>query len=277
MLLLILKLTLAPGLVAAVTLAARRWGPRVGGWLGGLPVVVGPILLALALERGEAFAARAAAGALLGLLSLSAFVLAYAWTARLTGWVPAIAAGWAATALTTIALDPWAPPLGVSLVAVVAGFALTTWALPRSEPAARTPPPRWDLPLRAGATAAIVLALTAMAGVLGPRLAGMLAAFPVLASVLAVFTHAQDGAGAAAGLLRGMVRGLVSFAVFCFVVALLVEPAGLGVAFVAATAAALVSHLAFGLEDRRRQNVQIVPAGLTHGPRAGDIHARTTL
>ena len=53
MLLLLLKLTLAPGLVAAVTLAGRRWGPRVAGWLGGLPVIVGPILLALAIVTGR--------------------------------------------------------------------------------------------------------------------------------------------------------------------------------------------------------------------------------
>ena len=39
--LLILKLLVAPGLVAAVTLAVRRWGPAVGGWLSGMPVVTG--------------------------------------------------------------------------------------------------------------------------------------------------------------------------------------------------------------------------------------------
>src|SRR3954465_294101 len=74
--LLVLKLTLAPGLVVATTRAGRRWGPRVAGWLGGLPVVVAPILLAITLEHGSAFGARAAAGALLGLLSLTFFILA---------------------------------------------------------------------------------------------------------------------------------------------------------------------------------------------------------
>src|SRR6059058_311910 len=63
--LLLLKLTLAPGLVAATTLAGRRWGPRMAGWLGGLPVVVAPILLAITLEHGRSFAARAAGGALI--------------------------------------------------------------------------------------------------------------------------------------------------------------------------------------------------------------------
>src|SRR3954453_9759146 len=75
--LLLLKLTLAPGLVTATTLAGRRWGPAMAGWLGGLAGGGGPILMALTLEHGRAFGARAAGGALLGLLSLTFFILAY--------------------------------------------------------------------------------------------------------------------------------------------------------------------------------------------------------
>ena len=242
----LLKLTLAPALVVAVTLAGRRWGPRVAGWLGGLPVIVGPILLAVAIEHGSAFAARAAAGALLGLLALCAFVLAYAWTARRTWWLPAVGAGWAATAAATAALDSWTPPPGLALAVVALGFVVTTLALPRAEPGARTPPPRWDLAMRAGATAAIVLVLTGLAGVLGAHLAGLLAAFPVLASVLAAFTHAQDGPEAAAGLLGGMVRGLGSFAAFCFVVTVAVEEGGVAATFLVAAAVALISHALLG-------------------------------
>jgi hypothetical protein len=70
----------------------------------------------------------------------------------------------------------------------------------------------------------------------------MLAAFPVLASVLAAFTHQQAGAGPAAEFLRGLVRGLLSFALFCFVVAVLLPGAGMAIAFGAATAAALGAH-----------------------------------
>ena len=208
MLLLALKLMLAPGLVVATTLAGRRWGAQVAGWLGGLPVVVGPILLAVTLERGIAFGADAAGGALLGLVSLSAFVLAYAWTAPATSWPVALAAGWSAFAVVTLLLDSQAPPPLVSLAAVCAAIALADLALPDvpDDPVAPPPPP-FDLGLRAVTTAAIVLTLTALAGVLGPKLSGMLAAFPVLASVLAGFTHRQVGprprsacsAGSAAG------------------------------------------------------------------------------
>ena len=243
MLVLALKLTLAPGLVAATTLAGRRWGPRVAGWLGGLPVVVGPILLALAVERGDAFAAEAAEGSLLGLLSLNAFVLAYAWAARRVSWLAALVAGWSAFAAATFVLDPLRVPAAAALVMVVAAFVLTEAGLPRSRGLEFEPrTPRFDLALRVVCTAALVLLLTGLAGVLGARLSGLLAAFPVLASVLAGFTHAQAGAAAAADFLRGMVRGLISFALFCFVVAVLLEGAGMAIAFGAATAAALAAH-----------------------------------
>ena len=62
MALLAVKVLLAPGFVVGASLAARRFGSRVGGVVGGLPVVAGPILLVYALEDGRVFAAGAAAG-----------------------------------------------------------------------------------------------------------------------------------------------------------------------------------------------------------------------
>ena len=46
---LLLKLVLVPGLIALVTVAGRRFGPRIGGWLNALPLVAGPVLFFLAL------------------------------------------------------------------------------------------------------------------------------------------------------------------------------------------------------------------------------------
>ena len=43
--LLLLKLVLAPLLVALATLVARRWGPKIGGVVVGLPLSTGPIFL----------------------------------------------------------------------------------------------------------------------------------------------------------------------------------------------------------------------------------------
>jgi len=56
-----LKLLLVPSFLILITLASKRWGPGVAGWLAGLPVSAGPILFIVALEQGHVFAASAAA------------------------------------------------------------------------------------------------------------------------------------------------------------------------------------------------------------------------
>ena len=77
-----LKVLLAPVLVALATLVARRHGPALGGWVSALPVIAGPVLLVFVVEHGADFAQRAARGTLMGLVSLSAFIVAYAHVAR---------------------------------------------------------------------------------------------------------------------------------------------------------------------------------------------------
>ena len=57
---LLLKLTIVPLFIALVTLAGKRWGTRLAGILGGLPVIAGPIVVILALEQGQAFGVQAA-------------------------------------------------------------------------------------------------------------------------------------------------------------------------------------------------------------------------
>jgi O-antigen/teichoic acid export membrane protein len=51
----VLKLVLTPLLIAAASLARRRWGHAVSGWLLGLPLTSGPVAFFLAIERGASF------------------------------------------------------------------------------------------------------------------------------------------------------------------------------------------------------------------------------
>src|SRR6202162_5346542 len=76
---LLLKLILTPLLLGGVTLAGRKFGPTVSGWLVGLPLTSGPVAFFLALEQGTTFAAHAALGTMLGVISLATFCLAYCW------------------------------------------------------------------------------------------------------------------------------------------------------------------------------------------------------
>jgi len=89
---------------------------------------------------------------------------------------------------------------------------------------------------------AFVIVLTGAAGVLGPQLSGLLAPFPVFATILAVFTQQFHGANAARLLLRGLISGVFSFAVFFLVIAGLIDRWGIVAAFVLATLAALTMH-----------------------------------
>jgi hypothetical protein len=238
-----LTLVVAPALVGASTLAARRWGQRLGGLVSAFPAIAFAVLLIDAHERGVEFAARAASATLLGLLTLGVFVVVFARAARRAGWRTSLLASWiavavAAAVLRTAELGPVAS-LAIATASLTAAF----FALPRATDQA--PPPlalRYELPLRMAATAGLVAALSAAAAELGPHVGGILTALPVLASILAVFTFAQHGAPALQDLLCGMVTGMAAFVVFCALVAVLVQPAGIAVAFGAAVAGALAAQ-----------------------------------
>ncbi len=238
---LLAKLLLAPLCVVAVSLAGRRWGVAVAGILGGLPVIAGPILLVLTLVHGRLFGAEAAAGTLLGLAALTLFVVAYGRTSEHLGPVPSLLAGWAAFLLGIALLRLLDLPPSVSLIFVGVGFAVGLALLPAlsEPPAVVITPPWWDLPARALAALALVIALTAASGALGPSLSGLLAPFPIVTSVLAVFIHAQGGPGQVRVLLRNFLIGFYGFAGFCFVLTVSLDSLSSPAAFSTALAAAL--------------------------------------
>jgi hypothetical protein len=248
------KLLLAPLCVLAVSLAGRRWGVAVAGILGGLPVVAGPILVVLTLVHGPSFGAEAAAGTLLGLAALTLFVVVYGRASERVGPLPSVLTGWAAFLLGVAFLQLLDPPLGVSLIVVAAGFAagLVLLPPPSARPAMVAAPPWWDLPARAFAALALVVALTAASGALGPRLSGLLAPFPIITSVLAVFTHAHGGFGQVRVLLRNFLVGFYGFATFCFVLASCLDSLSGSAAFSAALAAALAVQAMIFLFNSRR-------------------------
>jgi hypothetical protein len=205
--------------------------------MSAFPAIVGPVLLVEAQIHGAAFAARAANGTLLGLGALSGFAVVYAHVARRAGWRASLAAGWAAALVIAaiVAASGLGPCSGppVAVLSVAVGYR----ALPRR--AAVCPPePGRDLALRMAVTGLLVVSLIAAADRFGPTVGGVLSALPTLASVLAVFTHRQRGAGAVSELLRGMLHGMTGFVIFCVLIATLLRHTGVAGAF---TLAALVT------------------------------------
>ena len=236
------KVLLAPGFVVAASLTARRFGPRVGGLIAGLPVVAGPILLVYALAHGASFAADAAAGTLLGLVSLIAFVVVYGRLAWRVFWGASMIAGWAAFIAGTLVFSTVSVSAEVALALAFTAILLGLAWLPRPAfgPPDHFEPPAWDLPLRAFCALVLVVTLTAVSGWLGPQLSGLLAPFPIISTVLATFTHAQRGHDELLRLLRAMVAGFGAFALFCFTLAVTLTSLGTAASFALATAIALL-------------------------------------
>jgi hypothetical protein len=251
-----LKLLLAPLLVVASSLAGRRWGPGVSGLLVALPVVAGPILLITTIEHGRQFGAQAANASLLGLITLAGFAVVVVRVSQYRGWLATMAAGWVACLTADVALARLsvAAPIGLLLVLAATGIAgrLIPSPNPHSSSPAQEEWPWWDLPARALATAALVCTVTGAAAGLGPSLTGVLAPFPTATSVVVAFSLAQHGPTPTLSLLRGLLRGLVGFATFCFLLAVLLEPAGTLLAFTVAVGGALTVQARIVLLPRAR-------------------------
>jgi hypothetical protein len=240
---LVLKLVLTPALIGAATLTGRRWGPAVGGWLVGFPFTSAPVALFLALGHGAAFAADAAVGTMSGAISQAAFCVTYGWLAPRWGWAGSVAVSTLAFALATVGLERVSLALVPTFVVVVAVLALALRLMPgrtAASPTPSVPPPAWDVPARMVVATVFVLLLTGLASTLGARLTGLLTPFPLYGATLAVFTHHFLGPTEGADVLRGLLVGLFAFATFFLVLAALLQPAGLGIAFAAAVALTVV-------------------------------------
>lgn len=253
-----LKLVLTPTLIGAVSMAGRRWGPGVSGWLVGFPLTSGPVAFFLALDHGLAFAAQAAVGSMTGAAAQSAFCVLYARLAPRRHWAVALLGGSFAFATATVLLQLLTLTLTPLLALVIGALVVALFFMPRDSGGARpTAPPPWDIPARLVVTTGIVLLLTGLATALGPSLTGVLATYPLYGAILAGFAHHLDGPGPAIRVLRGLLLGLFAFAGFFFVLAFSLQRAGIAQAFAAAIVAALLLQ-AGALWVMRRESRAVV-------------------
>ena len=240
-----LKLLLVPTFLVLVTLAGRRWGPSIAGWLAGLPVSAGPILFIVALEQGPVFAAFAAAAALSAVASTVMFCAVYAHASRRFDWsiaLPITAAGWLC-AVSLLARLPVSTALSLALA--TGALLAAPYLFPdRQDSVATRSMSMAELALRALAGALLTLAVSLSAAHIGTAWSGLLTTYPVLGTVLAVFSHRNHGASFVIELLRSMATGMYSFATFFLVLALLLANQGTATAFVVAIVAGLSMQLA---------------------------------
>jgi len=255
-------------IVGGLLMLAQRWGRSAAGLLAGLPTVTGPALLWLALDRGAAFAAEAAVGAVAAGLCCALFALAYGRAGHRCGPAGALALGTAASAAPL----PWLGhvELGLTEWLLLASLACwaSRWALGRG--ASTTREDDVDAPrvhVRGWLVTALVSGLVSAvaagaADEVGPFWAGMLTSPPLLAAAVALELHRQAGrVGPAEPFLHGYVTGLIGRGLFAAVVGALIVPLGTAAAFAAALAASLLSGRLWRTRthatlDRREQAVR---------------------
>jgi hypothetical protein len=244
---LLLKLVLTPLLLGGVTLAGRKFGPSVSGWLVGLPLTSGPVSFFLALEQGRVFAAHAGLGTLMGVISLSAFCVVYCWLSLRAGWLLCWLGSWAAYLAGTFLFTRVIFPLPLDLLLAVIVLGVSFYILPRdSQQASKDVPATisatWDMALRMLIATLFVLTLTGAAAALGPRLSGLLSPLPIFSSIVAVFAHKFEGAAAARLVLRGILAGSFAFIAFYLAITTLIVPWGIAAAFACALLGALLAQ-----------------------------------
>jgi hypothetical protein len=241
--LLALKLTITPAVIASATVAARRFGPAVGGWLVGLPLTCAPVVLFVAVERGPTFAAHVSSGAVAGVTAEAAFVLGYVGVAlRGRGWLPSLAVGSVAFVAAGFSIDQVHPPLVVLLGCAVVSLLVGLRLVPRT-PRAVWPQKRWDLPLRMALTTSLVLLVTGFAGTLGPGVSGIATTYPLITSTLAIALHRAVGADAAIAVYRGLLLGVFALTAFASTAVLVLTRLPLGGAFLVALLITVVAQL----------------------------------
>ncbi len=239
------KILLPVAMIGVVTLVSQRWGPAVGGVLSAVPAKGGPILLFLALAQGPAFASTAAAASLGGAGGCGAFCLVYARVCRRVSWPLAGAAAY------LVFVGVWALMLPISawglpaaFVAVMAILLISRRLLPEAPPGPRRQDRGFgDLPARMFAGAAMVVFVTTAGPYFGATISGMLTTIPTVAAVMALFTHAQEGADRTIGVMRGLTHGLLGFASFLTVVSVTIVPLGLVTSFALGIAAVVAVQL----------------------------------
>ena len=237
---LVLKLILAPVIIGSASLAGRKWGPAVSGWIVGMPLTSGPIIFFLALSHDVSFAANAVLGVISGGLSLVAYALTYAWLARRFQWYVAWLGSFLVFGLSTTLLQNLTFPLLPIFLTVCAAILLGLWLMPReSVEAGDAQPGPWDIPSRILIGTSFILLLTGSASFIGPRLTGLLTTVPLYVTILTIFAHRHQGPAAAAHVLHGLLYGMFAFVGFFITLSLLLERAGIGISFLTAAVVAL--------------------------------------
>lgn len=218
--LLLAKVVVSVLAVVLLTVVAEYGSTRLAGLLSGYPLGTAIALFFIGVEHGAQFAADSARYSLPGFAVSLLLVWVYyrmcLATQRLQPWLPAAVsllafalAGWWLTDLD-IGLLAGVGISGVAIALCLYGFlGISNVSLPEHV-ALKVP----VLLLRGLFAAAIVIAVTGVADIIGEAWAGVLSAFPITLFPFLLLMHISHGRAAAFTIIRNYPFGLVSLVLY---------------------------------------------------------------
>jgi len=210
-----LRMAVAAALVVTASIITERSGPVIGALIATLPISAGPSYVFLALDHDAAFIAQ---GALASLainaatlfLMLTYVVLAQRWNALVS--IAGAIAVWIMLAVLERKIH-WT--LASGMIANAVAFAICLPLLRRFRHA-KMPliTRRWyDVPLRAGLVATLVVTVVTLSSWIGPELSGTIALIPIVLTSMMLILHPRIGGPATAAMIANGGWGLMGFGV----------------------------------------------------------------
>ena len=235
-------------------MVTERAGPIVGALIATLPIAAGPAYVFLALDHDSEFISQSALGSIAAHAATGIFSLIYVLLAQRFGMTISVAGavgGWFVAALLLRAAEwKFLALAGVNVAVFAIAIALTLRYVNVPMPPVRR---QWyDVPLRALMVAALVAAVVALSGRVGPTLTGLLAVYPIVMTCLMLIFHSRAGGPATATLIANTLWGLVGFSASMFPVHLATVPLGTPAGLVLALTVSIVWNLIVWAVRRRR-------------------------
>ncbi|TVP43599.1 MAG: hypothetical protein EA345_16655 [Halomonas sp.] len=212
--------------VVCVSLAAVRLGPKIGGVLAGMPIVLGPGYFFMIREQSDSFVADAALGSLQAMLATLLFCLSYVLLAKRLGAFVSVACAALIWILAAAIADqlPGGVYLALALFGVTLLFSrayINSIGL-SSKPVAA--PVRWgDLLVRGVLAGAVVCLATILLVNFDPAISGIVLSFPIGMLTIALTLHQRYGVEVARVTLANTQLGMLSLVAFCAVLSSSIE------------------------------------------------------